>query len=106
MEAAIKNIAFSKAASNLVVIQLMECEVAVVVTVKVAFTKELNWTMVIAKNVRQVVSWAMETLVNVPKQEEHKFNLRLIGFDVKEGEIEKKLVQRLNTELFHGLMRL
>jgi hypothetical protein len=45
-----------------------------------------------AKNVRQVVSWAMETLANAPNQEEHKLNLRLTGFDVKEGETEKELV--------------
>jgi hypothetical protein len=34
-----------------------------------AFVEEPKWTMVMAKNVRQVVSRAMETLANVPKQE-------------------------------------
>ncbi len=39
----------------------------------------------------------VETLVNVPKQEERKFNLRLMGFETKEGKTEKELVQRFNT---------
>jgi hypothetical protein len=30
----------------------------------------------------------------------------LTGFEVKEGEIEKKLVQRFNIELLQGQMRL
>jgi hypothetical protein len=34
----------------------------------------------------------VETLVDMPKHEEHKLNLRLISFEAKEGEIEKKLV--------------
>jgi hypothetical protein len=53
--------------------------------------------------VNQVV---VETLADTPKQEERKFNLHLIGFEAKEGETEKKLVQRLNTEVLQGQMRL
>jgi hypothetical protein len=34
----------------------------------------------------------METLVNTPKQEEHKFNLRFTGFEAKEGETKKELL--------------
>jgi len=34
----------------------------------------------------------METLVDTPKQEECKLNLRLISFEAKEGETEKELV--------------
>jgi len=34
----------------------------------------------------------VETLADVPKQEEHKLNLRLTGFKAKEGETEKELV--------------
>jgi hypothetical protein len=48
----------------------------------------------------------METLADVPKQEEHKLNLRFTGFEVKEGETEKELVQRLNTKLLQVQMRL
>ncbi len=44
----------------------------------------------------------METLADVPKQEERKFNLRLTGFETKEGDTEKELVQWFNTELLHG----
>ncbi|CAM6069057.1 unnamed protein product [Sphagnum tenellum] len=64
----------------------------VVVTIKVASTEEPKWTTVMAKNMRQVVDRAMETLVDTPKQEECKLNLRLIGFEAKEGEIEKEFV--------------
>jgi hypothetical protein len=32
----------------------------------------------------QVVNRAMETLVNTPKHEERKLNLRLMGFEAKE----------------------
>jgi hypothetical protein len=39
-----------------------------------------------------VVNRVVETLANMPKQEEHKLNLRLIGFEAKEGETEKELV--------------
>jgi hypothetical protein len=49
-----------------------------------------------------VVSWVVETLANVPKQEERKLNLRLMGFEAKEAETKKKLVQHLNTELLQG----
>ncbi len=48
----------------------------------------------------------METLADAPKQEERNLNLRLTGFEAKEGDTEKKLVQRLNTELLQGQMRL
>ncbi len=48
----------------------------------------------------------METLADAPKQEEHNLNLRLTGFEVKEGETENELVQRFNTELLQGQMRL
>jgi hypothetical protein len=41
----------------------------------------------------------METLANAPKQEECKLNLRLMGFETKEGETNKELVQWLNTKL-------
>ncbi|CAK9211906.1 unnamed protein product [Sphagnum jensenii] len=77
----------------------MEHEAIATVTVKAASTEEPKWTTVMAKNVRQVVSQAMETLVDTPKQEEHKLNLHLIGFEAKEGKIKKELVQRFNTEL-------
>jgi len=46
-----------------------------------------------------VVNQAVETLANAPKQEERKLNLRLTGFEVKEGETENELVQQLDTEL-------
>ncbi len=48
---------------------------------------------------------AVETLVNMPKQMERKFNVCFMGFKTKEGEIEKELVQQLNIELLHGQMR-
>jgi hypothetical protein len=48
----------------------------------------------------------METLADTPKQEERKLNLRLTGFEAKEGETKKKLVQRLNIEVLQGQMRL
>jgi hypothetical protein len=44
-----------------------------------------------------VVSQVVETLVNAPKQEEHKLNLHFTGFEAKEGEIVKELVQWFNT---------
>ncbi|CAM6013093.1 unnamed protein product [Sphagnum balticum] len=49
---------------------------------------------------------AVETLANTPKQEECKLNLCCTGFKVKEGESEKELVQRLNTELLQSQMKL
>jgi hypothetical protein len=75
MEAMIENIASLAAVGNLMINQLMECEVVVAITTKVAFAKEPKLTMVMAKNVHQVVSRAMETLANTSKQEKCKFNL-------------------------------
>ncbi|CAM6016502.1 unnamed protein product [Sphagnum balticum] len=62
------------------------------VTAKVGYVEEPKWTTVMANNVRQVVSRAMETLIDAPKQEEHKVNLHLTGFKAKEGKTEKELV--------------
>jgi hypothetical protein len=45
----------------------MESKVITTVTTKAAFTEEPKWTMVMAKNVRQVVSWVVETLADTPK---------------------------------------
>ncbi len=56
MEATIENISFLAAVGNLVVNQLMECEATVVVTTKATSVKEPKWTIVMAKNMRQVVS--------------------------------------------------
>jgi hypothetical protein len=67
MEVAIENIASLAVVCNLVVNQLMECEVVVAITAKVASTKEPKWTMMMAKNVRQVVSQVVETLADAPK---------------------------------------
>ncbi len=53
-----------------------------------------------------MVNRVVETLANAPKQEEHKLNLRLIGFEAKEGETKKELMQWLNTKLSQGQMRL
>ncbi len=72
------------------------------ITAKAVSTEEAKWTMVMAKNVRQVVNQAVETLADMPKQEERKLNLHLTGFEAKEGETEKELVQRLNTKLLQG----
>ncbi len=69
-------------------------------------TEDPKWTTVITKNMRQVISRAVETLANAPKQEERKLNLCLTGFKAKEDENEKELVQRLNIELLQGQMRL
>jgi hypothetical protein len=44
----------------------------------------------------------METLVDVPKHQERKLNLCLMGFKAKEGKTEKELMQRLNTKLLQG----
>jgi hypothetical protein len=92
METAIENIVSLTAASNLAVNQLMEREAVATITTKVASTEEPKWITVMAKNVRQVVSQAMETLADAPKQEERKFNLCLTGFEAKEGETEKELL--------------
>jgi len=97
MEAVIENITSLTAVGNLVVNQLMERKAAVAITTKATSTKEPKWTMVMAKNVCQVVNQAVETLADAPKQEERKFNLRLTGFEAKEGETRKELVQQLNT---------
>ncbi|CAM6016715.1 unnamed protein product [Sphagnum balticum] len=99
MEAAIENIMSFTAVGNLVVNQLMERKAAEAIIAKATFAEEPKWTMVMAKNVRQVVSQAVETLANVPKQEECKFNLRFMGFEAKDGKTDRELVQRLNTEL-------
>jgi hypothetical protein len=48
----------------------------------------------------------MGTFANAPKQEERKLNLRLMGFEAKEGETEKELVQRFNTELLQDQIKL
>jgi len=106
MEAAIKNIASLTTASNLAVNQLIEREVTTTVITKVTSAKKPKWTTVMAKNVRQVVSRAVETLAHAPKQVECKFNLHLIGFEAKKGETKNELVQRLNTKLLQGQMRL
>jgi hypothetical protein len=47
-----------------------------------------------------------QTLVDAPKQEERKLNLHLMGFEAKEGETEKELVQWLNTKLLQSQMKL
>jgi hypothetical protein len=78
MEAAIKNIASLAAIGNLAVNQLMEHETVVATTTKAAFMEEPKWTTMMAKNVRQVVGQAVETLADAPKQEECKLNLRLM----------------------------
>jgi len=84
----------------------MEREAIAVVTVKAASTEEPKWTTVMAKNMHQVVSWAVETLADASKQEECKLNLCLTGFEAKEGETEKEPVQRLNIKLLHDQMKL
>ncbi len=105
MEGAIENITSLTTVGNLVVNQLMERKVVAAITAKAMYAEEPKWTTVMAKNVRQVVSWAMETFANAPKQEECKFNLHLTSFKAKEGEIEE-LLQRFNTELLQGQIRL
>jgi hypothetical protein len=92
MEAVIENITSLTAVNNLVVNRLMEHEADVAITTKAASTKEPKWTTVMAKNVCQVVNQAVETLADTPKQKECKFNLRLTGFEAKEGETRKELV--------------
>jgi hypothetical protein len=106
IEAVIENIASLAAADNLAVNQLMEHETTMVIKAKAMSTEEAKWTTVMANNVRQVVNQAVETLADTPKQEERKFNLRLTGFEAKEGETEKEPVQRLNTEVLQGQMKL
>jgi hypothetical protein len=106
MEAAIKNIASLAVVGNLVVNQLLQRETVVAIIAKVVFMEEAKWTTMMAKNVLQVVNQVVETLTDMPKQEECKFNLRLTSLEAKEGETKKKLVQRLNTELLQGQMKL
>jgi hypothetical protein len=45
----------------------MEHEAAMAITSKASSVEEPKWTTVMAKNVRQVFNWVMETLVDVPK---------------------------------------
>jgi hypothetical protein len=77
----------------------MERKAVITVITKVASTEEPKWTMVMAKNVHQVVSQAAKIVTNALKQEERKVNLHLTSFEAKEGETKKELVQRLNIEL-------
>ncbi len=67
MEVAIENIVFLAAVGNLAVKELMEREVIMAITAKVTFMEEPKCTMAMAKNVRQVVSRVVETLVDMPK---------------------------------------
>jgi predicted deacetylase len=97
MEATIENIAFFTVISNLAINQLMECEAATTIIIKVVLTEEPKWTIMMAKNVRQMVNRAMKTLVDVLKQNERKFNLHLTSFKAREGETKKQLVEQLNT---------
>jgi hypothetical protein len=61
----------------------LECKAIAAITAKVAFAKKPKWTTMMAKNVRHVVSRAMETLDDAPKQKERKFNLHFTGFEAK-----------------------
>jgi len=106
MEATIENIPSLMIVGNFVVNQLMEHKAVAVSTSKAMFAEEPKRTMVMAKNVHQVVSWVVETPANAPKQEKRKLNPHLMGFEAKEGEIKKELVQRLNTKLLQGQMKL
>jgi hypothetical protein len=67
IEAVIENIAFLVVIGNLAVNQLMERETTMVITAKAVSTEEAKWTTVMAKNVRQVVNQAVETLAATPK---------------------------------------
>jgi hypothetical protein len=67
MEATLENIASLAVIGNLAFNQLMEREATTVVTAKAASAEEPKWTMVMAKNVRQVVNRAVETVVDAPK---------------------------------------
>jgi hypothetical protein len=93
MEAAIEHITFLTATGNITINQLMEHEADGVIIAKVASMEEPTWTTAIAKNVHHMVNRAVKTLADAPKQEERKLNLRFMGFEAKEGEIEKELVQ-------------
>jgi hypothetical protein len=102
MKAAIENIASLVVVGNFAINQLMEREVVVALIVSVASVKKPKWTTMMAKNMRQVVNRAVETLADALEQQKHMFNLCLMGFKAKEGEIEKELVQQLNTKLLQG----
>jgi hypothetical protein len=67
MEAAIKIIASFAVVGNLAVNQLMERKATMAVTAKAMSIEEPKWTMVMAKNMHQMVNWVVETLANVPK---------------------------------------
>ncbi|CAK9274137.1 unnamed protein product [Sphagnum jensenii] len=67
MEVAIEDITSFTAANNLAINQLMEHKVAPSITTKVVSAEKPKGTTMMAKNVRQVVSQAMETLIDVPK---------------------------------------
>jgi hypothetical protein len=45
----------------------MEHEAAAPITAKAAFAEKPKWTIMMAKNMRQVISQAVETLVDAPK---------------------------------------
>jgi hypothetical protein len=106
MEVVIKDITSLAAAGNLAVNQFMKCKTTMAITTRAVSTKEAKWTMVMAKNVRQVVNQVVETLADTSKQEKCKLNLHFTGIEAKEGETEKELVQRLNTKVLQGQMRL
>jgi hypothetical protein len=92
MEAAIENIAFIAVIGNLAINYLIEREAVAIITAKGTSAKEPKWTTVMAKNMRQVVRQVVETSADARKQEERKFNMHLMGFKAKEGEIDKELV--------------
>jgi hypothetical protein len=50
-----------------VVNQLMEHEAVAIITTKGPFGEEPKWTMIMAKNRRQVVKHVVETLAIAPK---------------------------------------
>jgi hypothetical protein len=45
----------------------MEHETDAVITAKVAFAEKPKWTTMMANNVRQRISWAMDILAHAPK---------------------------------------
>jgi hypothetical protein len=45
----------------------MEREATITITTKALSAEEPKWSMMMAKNVRHMVSWAMETLADMPK---------------------------------------
>jgi hypothetical protein len=89
MKGIIENIMSLATVGNFVINQLMERKAATAITTKATFTKEPKWTTVMAKNMRQVISEAVETLADAPKQEERKFNMHFTSFEAKEGETKK-----------------